>query len=115
MKEKRLVDKSDRSRFINDYDLDKKIAISATKTELKKEQDKIIKLQAFDSSYFSGKSHFENDVFQHVPKNLKAVVNTNKVAARKSKGLSVKVLNFLAWKIMILIQKWIKLIMMKYK
>ena len=105
MKEKRLVDKSDISRFINDCDLDKKIAISATKTELKKEQDKIIKLQAFDSSYFSGKSHFENDVFQYVPKNLKTVVNTNKVAARKSKGLSVKVLNFLARKIMILIQK----------
>ena len=115
MKEKRLLDKSDISRFINDCDLDKKIALSATKTELKKEQDKIIKLQAFDSSYFSGKSHFENDVFQHVPKNLKTVVNTNKVAARKSKGLPVKVLNFLARKIMILIQKWIKLIMMKYK
>ena len=105
MKEKRLVDKSDISGFINDCDLDKKIAILATKTELKKEQDKIIKLQAFDSSYFSGKSHFENDVFQHVPKNLKTVVNTNKVAARKSKGLPVKVLNFLARKIMILIQK----------
>ena len=99
MKEKRLLDKSDISRFINDCDLDKKIAL------LKKEQDKIIKLQAFDSSYFSGKSHFENDVFQHVPKNLKTVVNTNKVAARKSKGLPVKVLNFLARKIMILIQK----------
>ena len=29
----------------------------ATKAELKEEQDKIIKLQAFDSSYFCGKSH----------------------------------------------------------
>ena len=36
MKEKRLVDKSDISGFINDCDLDKKIAILATKTELKK-------------------------------------------------------------------------------
>ena len=33
----------------------------ATKAELKTEEDKIIKLQTFNSSYFCGKSHFEND------------------------------------------------------
>ena len=38
-----------------------KVATLATKAELKAEQDKIIKLQAFDSSYFCGKSHFEDD------------------------------------------------------
>ena len=33
----------------------------ATKSELKAEQEKMIKLQEFDSSYFGGKSHFEDD------------------------------------------------------
>ena len=32
-----------------------------TKAELKEEQDKIIKLQAFDSSYVRGKSYYEDD------------------------------------------------------
>ena len=31
------------------------------KTEVKAEQDKTVKLQAFDSTYFRGKSHFEDD------------------------------------------------------
>ena len=37
----------------------------AAKAELQAEQDKIVKLQAFDSSYFRGKSHFENDGTQN--------------------------------------------------
>ena len=40
--------------------MDKRVATLATKAGLKAEQDKITKLQAFDSSYFQGKSHFEN-------------------------------------------------------
>ena len=36
------------SRFIKNADLDKKLAILAAKAELKVEQDKILKLQAFD-------------------------------------------------------------------
>ena len=40
--------------------MDKRVATLAKKAELKAEQDKITKLQAFDSSYFQGKSHFEN-------------------------------------------------------
>ena len=56
-----LVDKSAISEFINNSDLDRKLATLATKAELKDEQDKIIKFQAFDSSYFRGKSHFEED------------------------------------------------------
>ena len=41
----------------------KKVATLATKAklELKAEQDKTIKLQAFDSSYFCGKSDFKDD------------------------------------------------------
>ena len=37
------------------------MAILAPKVERKAEQDKIIKLQAIGSSYFCGKSHFEDD------------------------------------------------------
>ena len=33
----------------------------ATKAKLKAEQNKIAKLQAFDSSYFRVKNHFEDD------------------------------------------------------
>ena len=45
--------------------MNKKVATLATKAELKAEQDKIIKLEAFDSSYFCGKSHFEDDETQN--------------------------------------------------
>ena len=54
-----LVDKSDIFSLIDNSDLDKKIATSATKAELKSEQRKTTKLQAFDSSYFR-LSHFDD-------------------------------------------------------
>ena len=57
IKQKQLADKSDIAGFINNSDLNKKVATLATKAELKAEQEKIIKLQAFDSSYFRGKSY----------------------------------------------------------
>ena len=44
------------ARFINNADLNKKVATLATKAELKAEQDKILQLKSFDSSYFLGKS-----------------------------------------------------------
>ena len=49
---KSLVDKLAISGFINNADLNKKLATLATKAELEPEPDKIVKLQAFDSSYF---------------------------------------------------------------
>ena len=53
------VKKSDVVRFISNAGLDKKkVATSAAKAELKSEQDKIIKLQTFNSNYFRDKSHF---------------------------------------------------------
>ena len=48
IKSKNLFDKSAISGFINNTDLDKNVATLARKSELKAEQDKIIKLQAFD-------------------------------------------------------------------
>ena len=61
IKEKKLVNESYITGFINSSNLDQKITTLKTKAELKAEQDKIVKLQAFDSSYFCGKSHFEDD------------------------------------------------------
>ena len=52
------------------------------------------KLKTFDSSYFIGKSHFEEDgtqnylVFQPINKYFKVIANTNYVSSWKSKGLS---------------------------
>ena len=62
IKSEGLVDKSAICGFINNADLDKKkVATLATKAELKAEQDKITNIQALDSSYFRGKSHFEDN------------------------------------------------------
>ena len=40
-------------------ELNKEISKLVTKTELRIEQNKVLKLKAFDSSYFRGKTHFE--------------------------------------------------------
>ena len=44
------------TRFINNADLNKKVVTLVTKVDIKAEQDKILQLQSFDSSYFRGKS-----------------------------------------------------------
>ena len=51
IKEKELVDKSYISRFLDNSDLEKEIAAIATKIELKADQNKVKKLQVFDSSF----------------------------------------------------------------
>ena len=50
--------KSDIFGFINDSDLHKKIKKLASKAELKAEQDKIVKLETYNLSYFLGKFFF---------------------------------------------------------
>ena len=64
-KDEKLVDKSAIAGFINSTDLNKKIARLTIKVELKTEQDKVTKLQKFDSSYFLGKNHFQDDGTQN--------------------------------------------------
>ena len=66
IKSKTLVDKSAISGFINNADLDKRVATLAMKAELNANHDKIIKLQVLDSSYFRGQSHFEDDGTQTI-------------------------------------------------
>ena len=53
------------------------------------------KLKTFDSSYFIGKSHFEDGtqnylVFQPINKYFKVITNTDYVSSWKSKGLSAE-------------------------
>ena len=62
---KNLVNETNTSGFINNSDLDKKIATINEKAELKVEPDKIVKLQSFDSSYLRVKSYFEDDLTQN--------------------------------------------------
>ena len=68
----------------------KVLATLATKVALKAEQDKIIKLQAFGSSYFRGKSNFEDDgaqnclVFHPMYRYFKKISNTERTSPQKS-------------------------------
>ena len=65
-KEKKwLFSKSDISGFIDNSDLDKKIAALAKKSKLKAKQDKIMDFQAFDLSYVCDKSNLEDNSKQH--------------------------------------------------
>ena len=102
IKSKILVDKSAISGFINNADLDNKVATLATKAELKAEQDKIIKLQVFDSIYFRGKSHFVDDdstqkylLFQSIYSYFKRIGNTSHITSWNSKELPDKVIKLL--------------------
>ena len=89
-----LNDKSDIAGFIDYSDLGKKIPTLTTKSELKAEQGKIVKLEVFGSSYFCGKSHFKDDgtqnylVFQGVYKYFRTAATTNKITAQKCNVLS---------------------------
>ena len=57
------------------------------------------KLKTFDSSYFIGKSHFEEVgtknylLFQPLNKYFKVIANTDYVSSWKSKGLSAETIN----------------------
>ena len=102
---KNLVDKAAIARFINNTIYIKKVATSATKAELKAEQNKIKKVQEFDLSYFRGRSRFEEDgaqnylVFQPINRYFKSIIgvgNGEYIYFWKSKGLSDKSINCIA-------------------
>ena len=63
-KKKGLVDNSSVTYFVKTSDSNTKLATLATNTELKANEDKIVKLQVFDSTYFRDKSDFENNGMQ---------------------------------------------------
>ena len=72
--------------------LNRKITQNKTKHLLV--ENELNKLKTFDSSYFIGKSHFDEDgtqnylVFQTIDKYFKEIINNDCVPSRKSKGLS---------------------------
>ena len=59
-------------------------------------ENELNKFKTFDSSYFIGKSHFEEDgtqnylVFQPINKYFKVITNTDYISSWKSKGLSAE-------------------------
>ena len=66
------------------------------KTENLLVKNELNKLKTFDSSYFIGKSHFEENgtqnylVFQPINKYFKVITNTDYVSSWKSKGFSAE-------------------------
>ena len=74
--------------------LNRKITIKKSKHLLV--ENELNTLKPFDSSYFIGKSHFEEDgtqnylVFQPINRYFKVIANTDYVSSWKSKGLSAE-------------------------
>ena len=70
--------------------------ITSNKTKHLLVENELNKLKTFDSIYFIGKSHFEEDgvenylVFQPITRYFKVIGNTNMVSSWKSKGLSAE-------------------------
>ena len=60
-KRKKIVDYSDISSLVKNSCLNTNLSTLTTKEESKVQKDKIVKLQVFDSSYFHGKSHLEDN------------------------------------------------------
>ena len=58
IKQKELVNKSNIFNFVKNSDLNTKLTTLTTNAESKAEQDKSVKLEAFDSSYFCRKNFF---------------------------------------------------------
>ena len=84
--------------MITKTDFDAKLSslnrkITENKTENLLINNELSKLKTFDSTYFTGKSHFEEDgtqnylVFQPINKYFKVITNTDSVSSWKSKGL----------------------------
>ena len=83
-KKKELVNKFDISNLVKNSDLNTKLATLATKAGLKAEQDKTVKLQTHELSYFLGKNFFGDDgspnTFVYQPKR-------DKLELKKTKAL----------------------------
>ena len=87
--------------MIQKTDFDAKLSrinreITENKTENILVKNELNKSKTFDSSYFIGKSHFEEDgtqnylVFQPLNKYFKVITNTGYISSWKSRGLSAE-------------------------
>ena len=87
-----LVTKTDIDNSVSS--LDRKISVNKSKNEFIENELKTNKLKTFNSGYFIGKSHFEEDgtqnylVFQPINRYFKVKANTDYISSWKSKGLS---------------------------
>ena len=61
-----MNDECDIADLVNNSNLNAKLALLATKADLKAEHDKIVKFQMDDLSYFRGKNFFDDDGFQNM-------------------------------------------------
>ena len=88
--------------------LNRKITVNKSKNLLV--ENELNKLKTFDSSYFIGESHFEEDgtqnylVFQPLNKYFKVIANTDYVHHGNLKDYLMKVLNHLQHLIIVLLQ-----------
>ena len=110
--DKEVVNRSVRNNIFTGYsDLDKKLTILAREGDFKAEEIKIMKIQGFDSSYFCGKSHFEDNsmqnylVFQSVQKYFKKVLIVIMFQRGKQKDCLMKVLKLLLHLKIVLLQR----------
>ena len=98
IKGNRIVGKLDISGLTDIFDLEKKIETLAAKAEFKAKKDKIVRLQAFDSSYLLIKSHFEDDgtqsqlILQLVYLHFKKTVNNKYISTWKFNGFYDEIL-----------------------
>ena len=87
------------ANLITKTDFDAKLSslnrkITQNKTKHLLVESELNKLKTFDSSYFIGKSHFDEDgthnylAFQPINKHVKVITSTDYASSLKSKGLS---------------------------
>ena len=89
------------ANLITKTDFDAKLSslnrkITTNKSKHLLVENEFNKLKTFDSGYFLGKSHFEEDgtqsylVFQSIVRYFKVITNTDYISSWKSKGLSAE-------------------------
>ena len=91
LEQKELINKCDIFNLVKTSDVNTKVVILPTKSELREEKDKIARLQTFDLSYFHGKNFFGDNAWQNI---FVYQPTLDMLELRKDKDTD----NFLGWK-----------------